>query len=55
MSCEGALNFDNEKHFPKTIGQWDFDYGLFANLSRIVKFIDFFRIHSNSEEVSYLS
>ena len=21
MSCEGALNFDNEKHFPKTISQ----------------------------------
>ena len=41
MPCEGALNFDNEKHFPKTISQWEFDYGLFTNLPRIVKFIDF--------------
>ena len=26
----------NEKHFPKTISQWEFDYGLFTNLPRII-------------------
>ena len=24
----------NEKHFPKTISQWEFDYPLFTNLPR---------------------
>ena len=37
----------NEKHFPKTLSQWEFDYGLFTNLPKI--------IDSNSEEISYLS
>ena len=36
MSCERALSFDNEKHFPKTISQYEFDYGLFTNLPRII-------------------
>ena len=31
----------NEKHFPKTISQWEFDYGLFANLLRITVTCDF--------------
>ena len=31
----------NEKHFPKTISQWEFDYGLFTNIPKIVKFTDF--------------
>ena len=31
----------NEKHFPKTMSQWEFDYGLFTNLPKIVKFTDF--------------
>ena len=35
-----TLNFQSEKHFPKTISQWEFDYGLFTNLPRIVKFRD---------------
>ena len=26
----------NEKHFPKTISQWEFDYGLFTNSRRII-------------------
>ena len=26
----------NEKYFPKTISQWEFDYGLFTNLPRII-------------------
>ena len=32
---------NNEKHFPKIINQWDFDYGLFTSLPKIVKFSDF--------------
>ena len=31
----------NEKHFPKTIGQWEFGCGLFTNLPRIVVACDF--------------
>ena len=31
----------NEKHFPKTISQWEFDYGLFTNLPRIIVARDF--------------
>ena len=45
----------NEKYFPKTISQWEFDYGLFTNLPRIIIPHDFSRVHSNSKEVSYLS
>ena len=36
----------NVKHFPKTISQLEFDYSLFTNLPRFVKFTD---------ELSYLS
>ena len=32
MSCEHTLNFDQWK----TINQWEFDYGLFTNLPRII-------------------
>ena len=45
----------NEKHFPKTINQWEFGYGLFTNLLRIIVACDLLLVHSNSEEVSYLS
>ena len=31
----------NEKHFPKTINQWGFDYSLFTNLPRIIVAQDF--------------
>ena len=31
----------NEKNFPKTISQWEFDYGLFTNLPRIFIACDF--------------
>ena len=42
MSCERALNFDQwKKHFPKTISQWEIDYGLFTNLPRIIVACDF--------------
>ena len=26
----------NKKHFPKTISQWELDYGLFTNLPRTI-------------------
>ena len=35
------LIFTKEKHFPKTISQWKFDYGLFTNLPRIIVAYDF--------------
>ena len=42
MSCKRASNFlTNEKHFAKTISQWELDYGLFTNLPKIAKFTDF--------------
>ena len=31
----------NEKHFPKTIGQWEFDYDFFTNLPKIILACDF--------------
>ena len=53
----------NEKKFPKTISQWEFDYGLFINLPRIIVACDLFpssfklkrSILLFSKEVSYLS
>ena len=36
MLCEHALNFDQWKTFPKFIGQWEFGYGLFKNLPKII-------------------
>ena len=40
MSCKRALNFlTNEKHFAKTISQWELDYGLFTNLPKIAKYL----------------
>ena len=41
MSCEGALNLTNEKNFPRIISQWEFDYGLFTNLPKIIVACDF--------------
>ena len=34
-------NLTNEKHFVKTINQWEFDYSLFTDLVRIAKFTNF--------------
>ena len=45
----------NEEHFLKTISQWEFDYGLFTDLPRILPLLAFLRVHSNSKEASYLS
>ena len=35
------LGLTNEKHFPKSISQWEFDYGLFINLPIIISACDF--------------
>ena len=34
-------NLTDEKHFVKTINQWEFDYSLFTDLLRIAKFTNF--------------
>ena len=41
MSCERALILTNEKHFPKIISQYEFDYGFFSNLPIKVVACDF--------------
>ena len=41
MSCERTLNFDQWKTFSKRVSQWEFDYGLFTNLPRIIVARDF--------------
>ena len=43
------------KNFPKTISQWEFDYGLFTNLLRIIVACNFFSEFIQTQEVSYLS
>ena len=45
----------NEKHFSKSISQWEFDYGLFTNLPRNIVACDFSRSSYKLREVSYLS
>ena len=40
-SCEHSLNLDQWKNFPKIIRQWEFDFGLFINLPRIIVTHDF--------------
>ena len=44
----------NEKHFPKTINQLEFDYGFLTNFHRIIVLANFLPVHSNSKEVSHL-
>ena len=41
MPCDGTLNFDQWIHIPKTINQWEFDYGLFTNLPIVFVACDF--------------
>ena len=43
-----------EKHFLKTISQWEFDYGFFTNLPRIIVTGDFPPSSFKLKEVSYL-
>ena len=38
-------------NFPKTINQWEFDYGLFTNLPRIIVACDFYPISFNLKRV----
>ena len=40
-SKQSVSTWTNEKHFPKTIGKWEFDYGLFTILPRIIVACDF--------------
>ena len=54
-SCELTLILINEKHFPKTISQWELDYGLFTNLPRIIDAWNFSLSSFKLKEVSYLS
>ena len=52
MPFERGLNFDQWKTFSENYKQWEFDYGLFTNLLRIIVACDFW---PTSEELSYLS
>ena len=36
-----TCHFTNERHFPKTISHWEFNYGLFTTLQRIIVPYDF--------------
>ena len=45
----------NEKHFPKTISQWEFDCAGLQIYRELLSLATFLRVHSNSKEVSYLS
>ena len=44
----------SEKHFPKTVSQLEFSFGLFTNLPIIIVARDFLRVYSNSKQVYYL-
>ena len=55
ISCWRALNFHQLKTFFETISQWEFHYGLFTNLPRIIVAWDFFLLNSNSNKVPQLS
>ena len=45
----------NEKHFPKTISQWEFDYGFLQIYRQLLSLATYLRVHSNSKEVPYFS
>ena len=55
MSCERALNLTNEKHFPITIGHRSLIMACLQIYLKLLSLATFFRVHSNSKEVSYLS
>ena len=55
MSCERALNWINEKCFPKTISQWEFDYSLFTKNDCGKNDCDFSPSSFKLKEVSCLS
>ena len=41
--------------FRKLCDQWEFDYNLFKIYPELLSLTAILRVHSNSEEVSYLS
>ena len=41
MPCKRTLILTSQKHFPKTMTQREFGYGLFTNLARIIVVCDF--------------
>ena len=45
----------NEKHFPKIISHWEFDFGLLTSLPRIIVARDFFRSSVKLKKLSFLS
>ena len=45
----------NEKHFPKTKSQWEFNVACLQIYRELLSLTTFLRVHSNSKEVSYLS
>ena len=49
------LILTNEKRFPKSMSQWEFDCGMFKNLPRIIVACEFYQVYSKSKEASYLS
>ena len=55
MSCGRALNFDQWKHFPKTISQWNLIMACLQIHQELLSLATFLQVHSNSKEVSYLS
>ena len=54
MSCERGLNFDQEKYFPKTLSNERLIMSCLQIYRELLSFTIFLRVHSNSEEVSYL-
>ena len=45
----------NEKHFPNTISQWEFHYGLFTNLLRIIVAYNFNPSSTSLEKMRILT
>ena len=45
----------HEKHLPKIMSQWEFDYALFTNLPRIIVARNFSQSSFKLKEISYLS
>ena len=51
--CE--YRWTNEKHFPKTLSEWESDYDFLQIYRQLLSLATFLRVHSNSKVVSYLS
>ena len=55
MSRELLWFLTKDERFPKTISQWEFDYGLFTKLLIIIVAREFSRTSFNSKKASYLN